>query len=169
MTDRQLIDSLKTGMANDYVIIPRLTLGTILDLASVCVQAQGELATRLFYEYLKEIEHRIVPYEKVDEVEYSVLVTGIDGSPKIIDMIKQIRHMTGLGLKEAKDVVDGFPKNVNYTFGKATTARKMLEWVSLVRSLGYHVVVYKGETVIFNSREDDDTSGLMMEIPAPIE
>ena len=36
-----------------------------------------------------------------------------------VSVIKAVREITGLGLKEAKDVVDGAPKNVKEAVSKA--------------------------------------------------
>ena len=42
--------------------------------------------------------------------EYTVMLTG--SGDKKIQVIKVVREITGLGLKEAKDLVDGAPKPV---------------------------------------------------------
>ena len=48
---------------------------------------------------------------------------------KKINVIKEIRTITGLGLKEAKDLVEGAPKTVKEGVNKEEAAklRKMLE------------------------------------------
>ena len=50
------------------------------------------------------------------------------GAPKV-QVIKAVRELTGLGLKEAKDLVDGAPKNVKEAIPKADAeaAKKKLE------------------------------------------
>jgi large subunit ribosomal protein L7/L12 len=45
-----------------------------------------------------------------DQTEFSAILTEI--GPNKIPVIKVVRELTGLGLKEAKDVVDAFPKAV---------------------------------------------------------
>jgi large subunit ribosomal protein L7/L12 len=45
-----------------------------------------------------------------EQSEFSVILTG-PGDAKI-NVIKTVRELTGLGLKEAKDLVDGAPKAV---------------------------------------------------------
>ena len=45
---------------------------------------------------------------KVEQTEFTVVLTGF-GENKI-SVIKVVRAMTGLGLKEAKDLVEGVPK-----------------------------------------------------------
>ena len=49
--------------------------------------------------------------------EFSVVLTA--AGDKKINVIKAVREITGLGLKEAKDLVDGAPKNVKEGVAKA--------------------------------------------------
>jgi large subunit ribosomal protein L7/L12 len=49
--------------------------------------------------------------------EYTVMLTG--SGDKKIQVIKVVREITGLGLKEAKDLVDGAPKPVKEGVSKA--------------------------------------------------
>jgi large subunit ribosomal protein L7/L12 len=59
-----------------------------------------------------------------EKTEFSVILTAV-GSNKI-NVIKAVREVTSLGLKEAKDLVDGAPKPVKEGIGKeeAETIRK---------------------------------------------
>ncbi|HOD35655.1 MAG TPA: 50S ribosomal protein L7/L12 [Syntrophales bacterium] len=52
-----------------------------------------------------------------EKTEFTVILTGF-GEQKI-QVIKEIRAITGLGLKEAKDLVDGVPKPVKEGIPKA--------------------------------------------------
>ena len=45
-----------------------------------------------------------------EKTEFDAVLTG--AGEKKIQVIKVVREITGLGLKEAKDLVDGAPKNV---------------------------------------------------------
>ncbi len=45
-----------------------------------------------------------------EQTEFTVILK--DGGANKINVIKEVRTMTGLGLKEAKDLVDGAPKTV---------------------------------------------------------
>ncbi len=47
-----------------------------------------------------------------EEASSTVTVTLVDGGAQKINVIKAVRELTGLGLKEAKDLVDGAPKPV---------------------------------------------------------
>jgi large subunit ribosomal protein L7/L12 len=59
--------------------------------------------------------------------EFTVMLTG--SGDKKIQVIKVVRELTGLGLKEAKDLVDGAPKPVKEGVNKAEaeTIKKKLE------------------------------------------
>ncbi|MCD7807573.1 MAG: 50S ribosomal protein L7/L12 [Lachnospiraceae bacterium] len=70
------------------------------------------------------------PAEEVEEkTEFDVELTEI-GDQKV-KVIKVVREITGLGLKEAKDVVDGAPKMVKEAVSKeeAEDIKKKLEEV----------------------------------------
>jgi large subunit ribosomal protein L7/L12 len=62
-----------------------------------------------------------------EQTEFTVILTEI-GANKV-GVIKAVRELTGLGLKEAKDVVDGAPKPVKEAVSKAAAeeAKKKLE------------------------------------------
>jgi large subunit ribosomal protein L7/L12 len=52
-----------------------------------------------------------------EQTEFDVVLTG--AGDKKIQVIKVVRELTGLGLKEAKDLVDGAPKSVKEKVTKA--------------------------------------------------
>lgn len=56
------------------------------------------------------------PEAEEEKTEFDVILTG-GGSSKI-QVIKVVRQITGLGLKEAKDLVDGAPKPVKEGIAK---------------------------------------------------
>ena len=62
-----------------------------------------------------------------EQTEFTVTLTDF-GANKV-SVIKAVRELTGLGLKEAKDLVDGAPKAVKEGIAKADTeaAKKKLE------------------------------------------
>ena len=51
-----------------------------------------------------------------EKTEFTVILTAAGASK--INVIKTVREITGLGLKEAKDLVDGAPKAVKENIGK---------------------------------------------------
>ena len=62
-----------------------------------------------------------------EQTEFTVTLTDF-GANKV-SVIKAVRELTGLGLKEAKDLVDGTPKPVKEAVSKADAeaAKKKLE------------------------------------------
>ena len=62
-----------------------------------------------------------------EQTEFSVML--LEAGAQKVSVIKAVREITGLGLKEAKDVVDGAPKAVKEGMSKADAeaAKKKLE------------------------------------------
>ena len=62
-----------------------------------------------------------------EKTEFTVVLAAV-GENKV-NVIKAVRELTGLGLKEAKDLVDGAPKPVKEAISKADSeaAKKKLE------------------------------------------
>ena len=56
-----------------------------------------------------------------EKTEFTVVLTG--AGDKKIQVIKVVRELTGLGLKEAKDLVDGAPKSVKDGVSKEDAAK----------------------------------------------
>ena len=62
-----------------------------------------------------------------EKTEFTVVLT--EAGDKKINVIKEVRAITGLGLKEAKDLVEGAPKEVKADVSKdeAAKIKKQLE------------------------------------------
>jgi len=54
----------------------------------------------------------------VEKTEFNVVMTAVDAAKKV-NVIKVVREITGLGLKEAKDLVEGAPQTVKEAVAKA--------------------------------------------------
>ncbi len=69
------------------------------------------------------------PAPEEEKTEFDVILSAV--GEKKIDVIKVVRQLTGLGLKEAKDLVEGAPKTVKAAVSKddAAAAKKDLEAV----------------------------------------
>ena len=67
------------------------------------------------------------PAEAEEKTEFTVILKEAGASK--INVIKTVRELTGHGLKEAKDLVDGAPKAVKENIGKdeAAAVKKKLE------------------------------------------
>jgi len=63
----------------------------------------------------------------VEQTEFTVILAS--AGDKKINVIKEVRAITGLGLKEAKDLVEGAPKTVKEGVNKdeAAKIKKILE------------------------------------------
>lgn len=70
-----------------------------------------------------------------EQTEFTVVLKDV--GPKKIEVIKVVRQLTNLGLKEAKDLVDGAPSNVLEGVSKevANDAKAKLEAVGAVVEL----------------------------------
>ncbi|MBJ7475805.1 MAG: 50S ribosomal protein L7/L12 [Betaproteobacteria bacterium] len=62
-----------------------------------------------------------------EQTEFNVILAEV--GPNKVSVIKAVREITGLGLKEAKDLVDGAPKPIKEGVDKAAAedAKKKLE------------------------------------------
>ena len=62
-----------------------------------------------------------------EKTEFNVVL--LEAGAQKVQVIKAVRELTGLGLKEAKDLVDGAPKNIKEGANKADAdaAKKKLE------------------------------------------
>ena len=63
-----------------------------------------------------------------EKTEFNVVL--LEAGANKVGVIKAVREITGLGLKEAKDLVDGAPKNVKEAIAKAdaeAAVKKLVE------------------------------------------
>jgi large subunit ribosomal protein L7/L12 len=69
-----------------------------------------------------------VAEKPAEKTEFTVQLDGFDAAKKI-NVIKIVREITGLGLKEAKDLVEGAPKPIKENISKdeAEALKKKLE------------------------------------------
>src|SRR5216683_203575 len=89
------------------------------NLSSLTVMEAAELVKKLEEKWgVSEAAAAVAVEEKT---EFTVVLTGA-GANKI-NVIKEIRVITGLGLKEAKDLVEGAPKTVKEGVNKEEAAK----------------------------------------------
>ena len=62
-----------------------------------------------------------------EKTEFNVVL--VEAGAAKVSVIKAVREITGLGLKEAKDLVDGAPKNVKEGISKADAEAAMKKLV----------------------------------------
>ena len=69
------------------------------------------------------------PAAAVAEEKTEFTVQLLEAGPNKVQVIKAVREITGLGLKEAKDLVDGAPKAVKEAIPKADADAAMKKLV----------------------------------------
>ena len=98
-------------MANLEKIVEELSSLTVLeaaDLAKMLEEKWGVSAAAAVAVAAGPAGAAAAPVE--EQTEFTVILAAI--GDKKIEVIKEVRALTGLGLKEAKDLVEGAPKPV---------------------------------------------------------
>ncbi len=98
-------------MANIAEIVETIKGMTALELKELKEALQEEFGVTAAAPVVAVAGGAAAPAEEAEEkTSFDVELTSV--GDKKINVIKVVREITGLGLKEAKDVVDGAPKNV---------------------------------------------------------
>lgn len=105
--------------------IANMTVMEIVDLISAMEQRFGVSAAAAVAAAPAAAAAAAAPVE--EKTEFDVVMTSF-GANKV-NVIKEIRAVTGLGLKEAKDLVEGVPSTVKEAISKADaeSIKKKLE------------------------------------------
>jgi large subunit ribosomal protein L7/L12 len=103
-------------LSNDEIIaaIKELSVTELNDLVKACEEEFGVSATAGVV--VAAAGAGAAAAEEKDEFDVELTEVG----PNKVKVIKVVREATGLGLKEAKDIVDGAPKVVKEAADKAT-------------------------------------------------
>ena len=104
MTNQEFIDAIKS-----------LTVLELNDLVKACEEEFGVSAAAGVVVAAGAGAGAAAPVEE-EKTEFNVELTEV-GENKV-KVIKVVREITGLGLKEAKDLVDGAPKNIKEAVSK---------------------------------------------------
>lgn len=101
---------------------------TLLDAAALVKELEGELGVSAAAPIAVAAQAGPAAAQE-EKTEFNVILT--DAGEKKIQVIKVVRELTALGLKEAKDLVDGAPKPVKEGVNKAEaeTIKKKIEEV----------------------------------------
>ncbi len=98
-------------MANIAEIVETIKQMTALELKELKEALQEEFGVSAAAPVVAVAGGAAAPAEEAEEkTSFDVELTSV--GDKKINVIKVVREITGLGLKEAKEVVDGAPKNV---------------------------------------------------------
>lgn len=102
---------------------------TLMDAAALVKELEGELGVSAAAPVAIAAAQAGPAAAQEEKTEFNVVLAEV--GEKKIQVIKVVRELTGLGLKEAKDLVDGAPKPVKEGVSKAEaeTIKKKIEEV----------------------------------------
>ena len=100
---------------------------TLLDAAALVKELEEELGVSAAAPVAVAAAAGPAAAAAEEKTEFNVIL--VEAGEKKIQVIKVVRELTGLGLKEAKDLVDGAPKAVKEGIAKAEaeSVKKKLE------------------------------------------
>ena len=90
---------------------------TLMEAASLVKELEEELGVSATAPVAVEGAQESAPSAEEEKTEFDAIIT--DAGEKKIQVIKAVRELTTLGLKEAKDLVEGVPKAVKEGVSKA--------------------------------------------------
>jgi large subunit ribosomal protein L7/L12 len=113
MTSQELIEAIKNM--------------TVLELSEVVKALEEEFGVTAAAPMAAAAAPAAAAVEEEEKTEFDVILSAV--GDKKIQVIKVVRAVTGLGLKEAKDLVDGAPNAVKQgiTKDEAAELKKQLE------------------------------------------
>ena len=117
-------------MASEKItnILEEIKSLTIIELADLVKAVEEEFGVSAAAPVGVAVAGGAAPAAAAEEkTEFDVILKGFGA--KKLDVIKAVREITGLGLKEAKEMVEGAPKTVKEGVSKdeAETVKKALE------------------------------------------
>jgi large subunit ribosomal protein L7/L12 len=114
-------------MANLEQIVDQLSALTVLEAAELSKMLEEKWGVSAAAPVAVAAVAAGAPAAAEEQTEFNVILT--DAGDKKINVIKEVRAITGLGLKEAKDLVEGAPKVVKESVSKdeANKIKKVLE------------------------------------------
>jgi len=115
-------------MANLEKLVDELSTLTVLEAAELSKMLEEKWGVSAAAPVAVAAAPGAAPAEAAEEKDTFDVVLTAAGEKKI-NVIKEVRAVTGLGLKEAKDLVEGAPKPVKEGVGKdeAESIKKKLE------------------------------------------
>ena len=98
-------------------VIEWLSSQPVIELAALVKDLEGKWGVSAAAAVAAAAPGAAAPAAAVEQTEFTVML--LEAGPNKIGVIKEVRAITGLGLKEAKDLVDGAPKAVKEGVNKA--------------------------------------------------
>jgi large subunit ribosomal protein L7/L12 len=108
-------------MADINAIVDSLSSLTILEAADLVKQLESKWGVSAAAAAAAPSGPAVAAPAAEAQTEFTVILAK--AGDKKIDVIKVIRELTGLGLKEAKDLVEGAPKTVKEGVNKEESAK----------------------------------------------
>lgn len=90
---------------------------TVLELSQLIKEMEEKFGVSAAASAVAAVAPAAAAEKAEEQTEFSVTLTAVGASK--VNVIKVVRTVTGLGLKEAKDLVDGAPKVVKEGVSKA--------------------------------------------------
>ena len=114
-------------MANIEKLIEDLSALTVLEAAELAKQLEEKWGVSAAAPVAVAAAAPVAAAAAIEKTEFTVVLAS--AGDKKINVIKEIRQITGLGLKEAKDLVEAAPKEVKADVSKdeAAKIKKQLE------------------------------------------
>ncbi|MFT4967023.1 MAG: large subunit ribosomal protein L7/L12 [Candidatus Deianiraeaceae bacterium] len=114
-------------MADLQKIVDQLSSLTILEASELVKNLEDKWGVSAAPSAVAGVISAAPSEESVEQTEFTVVLEEVGASK--INVIKEVRSITGLGLKEAKDLVEGAPKNLKDGISKeeAEEIKKRLE------------------------------------------
>lgn len=97
-------------------IVKGMTVVELAELVKAFEQTFGVSAAAPVVAAAPAAQATVVAPPEEQQTEFDVILTGF--GDKKVQVIKVVRELTGLGLKEAKDLVEGVPKTVKEKISK---------------------------------------------------
>ncbi len=102
-------------------IVEALSTYTIMELADLVKGIEDKFGVKAAPVGVAAAAGAAAPAAAAEEqTEFTVILKAISDPAKKISVIKIVRELTGLGLKESKDLVEGAPKEVKAGVDKKT-------------------------------------------------
>ncbi len=116
----------KKAMATDDIMTAIKSM-TVLELSELVKTLEEEFGVSAAVQVAAAPAGAAAPVEEEEKTEFDVILKEM--GPNKINVIKAVRELTSLGLKESKDMVEAAPKAVKEGIGKdeAETAKQKLE------------------------------------------
>ena len=109
-------------------LVEKLSQLSVLDMAKLKTALETKWGVKAAVASAAPAAAPVAAAAVSDSTDFSITLEGPIPDDKKISVIKAVREVTGLGLKEAKDLVEGAPKVIKASAPKAeadVTAKKL--------------------------------------------